>query len=192
MEEEILVQLALYKDKKRWVDRAIEFVSRGPYTHCEIIIPSYGYMYSASMVDGKRVRRKKIDNVPSLTDNKTWDVINLYIPKYRVEHFLRWFETVNGKSYGVKTIIFNHIMRLPFDFKDEYICSEFCLTALELLFGKVFNIKAQDTTPTSLVSFLLEFIQRENFYAVNDGNDTGVWFNLERDNTVYDNTPFNK
>ena len=125
--------LAMYKNKKILTDKVIAFVSRGNYTHCEIILKEEDdtRMYSASVRDGKQVRCKSTSLVDFKEEN--WDLLEFEVSQEDFHVFQDYFNLIKGMKYGFKTLFFNHLLRLPFDFQDEMICSEFCAIAIHLL-----------------------------------------------------------
>lgn len=156
--------LAMYKNKKVFTDKLIAFVSRGNYTHCEIILKEEDdtRMYSASVRDGKRVRCKSTKGVEFKEEN--WDLLEFEVTKEDFEYFINYFDLIKGMKYGFKTLFFNHLLRLPFDFQDEMICSEFCTIAVNLLLDskltseqKVNLLKEEHLlTPSNMLARLCE------------------------------------
>ena len=166
------VYLAMYNNKKTLTDRLISFVSRGPYSHCEVIIGDMAY--SASVRDGKRVRRKSIKDMK--LDSANWDIYYLFdIDPDKCDGFYYWWKTVEYSNYGFCTLIFNHLLRLPIKFEDEYICSEICYKIIKLLgltpksddryFDKGDWEKeesAHTLTPTSMLAYLMKYMDIGN------------------------------
>ena len=161
------VYLAMYINKKTLTDNLISFVSRGPYSHCEIILGDTAY--SASVRDGKQVRSKPVKELH--LDNGNWDVFPLFdIDPLKYEGFKYWWKNLEGSPYGFKTLVFNHLLRLPVNFRDEYICSEVCYEALKKLAlssktEEYVNIGYWDKettswelTPTSMLAYLKRYI----------------------------------
>ena len=166
------VYLAMYNNKKTFTDRLISFVSRGPYSHCEVIIGDIAY--SASVRDGKRVRRKEIKDMK--LDSGNWDIYYLFdVDPSRLEGFYCWWDQVKGSDYGFQTLIFNHLLRLPVEIDGEYICSQICYKIIKLI-GK--SAKSDDRyfdkgewekedsahtlTPTSMLAYLMRYLDIGN------------------------------
>lgn len=90
------MQVAFYKGTKSGLagiyNRGVRFVTKGRYSHCELIF-SDGMSASASFMDGG-VRFKKIDYDPA-----HWDIIEV---GDREEFNARmWFEDHEGESYDL-------------------------------------------------------------------------------------------
>ena len=144
----ITIYLAMYKNKKVFTDNLITFISRGNYSHCEIIVKdTKSKMYSASVRDGNKVRCKSTDGVDFNKDN--WDIFEFNVNQSDLNSFITYFEYVKGTKYGFKTLIFNHLIRLPFKFKDEMICSDFCTVAM-------YNLFKSRLTPTQKIKLLTD------------------------------------
>lgn len=127
------IYLAMYKNKKTFTDRLVSFISRGSYSHCEIIVKdTNSKMYSASVRDGNTVRCKSTDGIDFKEEN--WDIFGFDIREADLDKFLLFYKLVKNNKYGYKTLFFNHLIRLPIDFKKEMICSEFCILGMAMLF----------------------------------------------------------
>jgi len=66
-----MLRLAAYKGRRTAKDIAIQMVTGGQYSHCELV-HRLGMCVSASLVDGRKVRVKRIDLDPA-----RWDVFPL-------------------------------------------------------------------------------------------------------------------
>lgn len=157
------IYLAMYKNKKTLTDNLISFVSRGSYSHCEIIVKdNKSTMYSASVRDGNKVRSKLTDEVEFKEEN--WDIYGFDVNQTDLDSFLNWFETIKNQKYGFSTLFFNHLVRLPIDFKNEMICSEFCTIAMYHLFKSRLSSSEQKKllnkphllTPSNMLARLCE------------------------------------
>ena len=156
--------LAMYKNKKVFTDKLIAFVSRGNYTHCEIILKEEDdtRMYSASVRDGKKVRCKSTKDIEFKEEN--WDLLEFEVAEEDYKDFIEYFNLIKGMKYGFKSLFFNHVLRLPFDFQDEMICSEFCAIAINFLFDTKLTSEQKDSllkkahllTPSTMLSKLCE------------------------------------
>ena len=94
--------------------RAVRWIDRGPYSHCELIF-SDGMSGSASYIDGG-VRLKRIDYKP-----EHWDFVEL--PAEQEQQARDWFERNAGAPYD---LMGNVRFVLPFlpDSQRGWFCSE--------------------------------------------------------------------
>ena len=120
------MKIAFYKSPKTWLDKGIRFFSKSPYSHCEIILGEYAY--SSSGRDGGK-RRKSISGM-NLKDRSKWDVYNVNlgdIDKEKLEERLNELhEDIPNCGYDFASVILYHMLRIPFNNKKKYICSEYC------------------------------------------------------------------
>lgn len=102
--------------------RAVRWVDRGPYSHCELVF-SDGLSGSASYIDGG-VRLKQIDYDPA-----HWDFIEL--PDGMEPYARDWFERNEGAPYD---LLGNVRFVLPWlaDSEHGWFCSEAEAAALRL------------------------------------------------------------
>ena len=100
--------------------RAVRFIDRGAYSHCELVF-SDGMSASASWIDGG-VRFKQIDYDPA-----RWDFIDL--PAHLEPYARDWFEFNHDAPYD---LIGNVRFVLPFlpDSESGWFCSEAMAAAL--------------------------------------------------------------
>lgn len=115
------MKIAFYKGKGDWSDKIIRFVTRSPYSHCELV--SDGIWYSTSPRD-LRVRAKEI--VPNPL---SWDYVEVKGNKARV--ITLYLET-KGAKYDWLGIIFAQLLPFGLHSKKRWFCSEWCAAALEL------------------------------------------------------------
>lgn len=101
--------------------RAVRWVDRGPYSHCELIL-SDGVSASASWMDGG-VRFKRIDYDPA-----HWDFIEL--PAYLEPAARAWFEQNEGEPYDLQGNL-----RFAFFMVSESPDGRFCSEALAAALG---------------------------------------------------------
>ncbi len=113
------VRVAFYKGRKRFFNRAVAWWTRGPYSHCELIVD--GKSYSSSFLDGG-VRVKEIDYDP-----EHWDIIDL--PWADSEKAVKWFEAHMGLGYDVLGLV-GFVARRVEDDRNRYFCSESIAAAL--------------------------------------------------------------
>ena len=100
--------------------RAVRFIDRGAYSHCELVF-SDGMSGSASYIDGG-VRLKRIDY-----DDTHWDFIDL--PPSLEPYARDWFEANKGAPYD---LMGNVRFVLPWlaDSERGWFCSEALMAAL--------------------------------------------------------------
>lgn len=113
------VRVAFYKGRKRFFNRAVAWWTRGPYSHCELIVD--GKSYSSSFLDGG-VRVKEIDYDP-----EHWDIIDL--PWADSGKAVEWFEAHMGLGYDILGLV-GFVARRVEDDRNRYFCSESIAAAL--------------------------------------------------------------
>ena len=86
-----MVQVAFYKSKTRLFNRLIAWWTRGPYSHCELVVG--GRAFSSSIMDGG-IRAKRIDFNPA-----HWDIVD--VPWADADAAVAWFEANISKDYDV-------------------------------------------------------------------------------------------
>ncbi len=94
--------------------RAVRFIDRGPYSHCELIF-SDGLAASASFID-KGVRFKNIE-----FDDNHWDFIE--IPWANESIARQWFLDHEGQPYDLSGNLHFILGPVP-ESKDEWFCNE--------------------------------------------------------------------
>ncbi|QOF68288.1 enoyl-CoA hydratase [Actinobacillus sp. GY-402] len=136
------VYLALYKNKRSWrkepfkalADAVTRFFTKGPYSHCELVIERTEFngsshyahdtvfdCYSSSVQDGG-VRLKQID----VTDKTKWDLV--IIPNAKPADIRAYFVRTNGMAYdwwGALGVVLGIKEK-----RSKYFCSEWCFNAL--------------------------------------------------------------
>jgi len=102
--------------------RAVRWIDRGPYSHCELVF-SDGLSASASWMDGG-VRFKRIDYNPA-----HWDFIEL--PDAAEPYACEWFRANEGAPYD---LMGNVRFVLPWlsDSEKGWFCSEAMAAALKI------------------------------------------------------------
>lgn len=122
-----VMQVAFYKGRSRLFNRLVAWWTRGPYSHCELIVeyePSGAAVcWSSSMMDGG-VRRKAIELKP-----EHWDVIQLEVSALDLIRAQDWFERRDGHAYDVLGL-FGFIWRAAKDSASRWFCSEAVAAAL--------------------------------------------------------------
>lgn len=120
------MQAAFYKaTRPGWqgiYSRAVRWIDRGPYSHCELVF-SDGMSGSASYIDGG-VRLKRIDY-----DSDHWDFIDL---PHSLEPYARdWFERNAGAPYDLMGNVRFVLPIVPASLSG-WFCSEAMAAALKL------------------------------------------------------------
>lgn len=127
------VYLALYKGRKkgsnltallaRFSDWLTRKLTKGEYSHCEIVLVNDGLSlcYSASVRDGG-VRKKEM-----ILDHEKWDLITLEkVSEFQVRQY---FEKTKGAKYdfwGALGIVFGIKQK-----RSKFFCSEWCFNAIK-------------------------------------------------------------
>ena len=114
-----MVQVAFYKGRTRFFNKAVAWWTRGPYSHCELIVD--GKSYSASFMDGG-VRVKEITYDP-----EHWDIVD--VPWADAEKAVAWFVAHMGQKYDVIGLV-GFVARRVEDDRSKYFCSEAVSAAL--------------------------------------------------------------
>lgn len=124
------VSLALYRPHD-WFDiggKAICLWTRSEFSHVELVVEGEGDVndlcYSSSLRDGG-VRRKRIDLFPAW-----WKVIDL--PKVDPRNIVIFYDKTAGQPYGWRDLITQHVLRLPRQDDQGWLCSEWIAMALNL------------------------------------------------------------
>lgn len=123
-----MVKIAFYKDKRHLFNRAVAWWTRGPYSHCELIID--GISYSSSIGDGG-VRSKVIDY-----REDRWDIYDL--PWVNSADAKAWFEQHIGQSYDILGLV-GFIIRRINGRRTRFFCSEACAESIGLTEGWRFD-----------------------------------------------------
>ncbi|HDR1408558.1 TPA: enoyl-CoA hydratase [Pasteurella multocida] len=127
------VYLALYKGRKkgkdltallaRFSDWLTRKLTKGEYSHCEIVFVNNGSLlcYSASIRDGG-VRKKEMT-----LDSEKWDLIKL--ERVTESQVRRYFEKTKGAKYdwwGAIGIVLGVKQK-----RSKFFCSEWCFNAIK-------------------------------------------------------------
>ena len=114
-----MVRVAFYKGKTRFFNKAVAWWTRGPYSHCELIVD--GKSYSSSFLDGG-VRVKEI-----VYDPEHWDIVN--VPWADAAKAVAWFQAHMGQGYDVIGLA-GFVVRRVEDDRGKYFCSEAVASSL--------------------------------------------------------------
>ena len=121
------MRAAFYKATRPGVQglysHAVQWVDRGPYSHCELVFAD-GMSASASWVDGG-VRFKRIDYDPD-----HWDFIEL--PDHLEPAARAWFEAHKGEPYDLPGNL-RFVCWLVREAPEGWFCSEALAAALGIL-----------------------------------------------------------
>jgi len=140
-----MVTVAFYKanqPKANWKDKLIAKYTKGPYSHCEIIID--GYMYSSSPRDGG-VRKKK-----HIVDTNVWEYVFVDIES---KNTLQFFGLTKGCKYDWLGIL-GFVIPLK-DRTNEWFCSEWCSTTLRISdYKKLWKLEPSKISPNKLYDII--------------------------------------
>lgn len=115
------IYLASYKSRETFVDKAIQWITKGSYSHSEIfIMDEYGYVIgitSAGTEGGVKLR-------PVINDPSKWDLIEL--PFVSEQQIYDWYDVNKSDKYdwfGIVRFLFP--FALP-QHQSAWFCSECC------------------------------------------------------------------
>lgn len=132
--------LIAYKGKTRFFDRLIQWWTKSPYSHCELVL-SDGKCYSSSILDGGvRSTYIQYENSPK------WDIYHL--PDNLEINVSNYFARTRGMPYGFIDLIFNQIIKSNRDYEAGEFCSSWCAAAIGL------PSSSNSYSPGSLVDFI--------------------------------------
>ena len=119
------MKIAFYKGRTRLFDRLVQWWTRSPYSHCEIVFDSHPVeagtlCASSSKLDGG-VRFKIIELKP-----ERWDIIDL--PLSDENAAFDWFLLHSGEGYDVLGLL-GFVLPIV-DRSNKWFCSEACAQAL--------------------------------------------------------------
>lgn len=113
------VILAFYKGTEHWMDRAIQDVTEGPYSHCELVV--HGIAYSSSTRDNG-VRQK--DDIDFYSGH--WDLVRIEADEEAIKE---WFAKHDGAPYDYLALS-SFIVPWRLQWPGAWFCSEACAAAL--------------------------------------------------------------
>jgi hypothetical protein len=153
------MKIAFYKHNRGGfagiLDRIIRTVTRGPYSHCELVFVHDGMIdqmaYSASIQDSG-CRFKTI-----VFDSSRWDFIPVQLTLEQQLAVLALCEEENGSGYdflGVFRFLIPSIKESP----DKWFCSEICAAALQRA-GLLRGEKPWQLHPNKLAQLLAQTSQ---------------------------------
>ena len=125
-----IIHAAFYKSNTSIVDRVIKWWTRGPYSHCELVVgftdQNLAKCWSSSHQDGG-VRYKEI-----LLDSTRWDIFQLEVSSDDVSNAITWFEQRRGKKYDLLGIL-GFVWRPTVNSKNRWFCSEALASSLNIV-----------------------------------------------------------
>ncbi len=113
------MKLALYKGKKRLINRFVSFWTEGPYNHVELLF-SDGVCGSSSDIDGG-VRLKNIDVLDG-----NWDLIEIVGDEVKAR---QWFVNHSGEKYDYLGLT-HFLWKKSKGVYGRWLCSEAVMEAL--------------------------------------------------------------
>jgi uncharacterized protein YycO len=122
-------------------DKLVAMWTNGLYSHCELMF-SDGMCFSSSSRDGG-VRFKQIIIYPT-----HWDIID--VPTEKEKDIRNWCSTQIGMKYDWLGIL-GLAIKMPFQNRKKWYCSEICITALNL--SEVIHMNSR-TNPNKFFTLL--------------------------------------
>jgi hypothetical protein len=148
------IEIVFYKRSDTFIHWFIQYGTKSPYAHCEIIIDGIGY--SSVGRDGG-VRAKVFE-----PDHKKWDSVIFLADK---EKILNWFKIHDRKPYDYLGL-FYFLIPVRFHTGNRWFCSESC--------GAAIGMKRPDLLCPSLLFIKLfrtpHFKARFNHYFPKENN----------------------
>ena len=114
------MKIAFYKSKKHLFNRLVSWRTKGPYSHCEVVLSgdiSMARCASSSFKDGG-VRIKKM---PLPAD--IWDIVDCPMTQQQEEEVEIWFVRHLGKAYDILGL-FGYVFGPGIEARDKWFCSE--------------------------------------------------------------------
>jgi hypothetical protein len=121
------MQLALYKGRTRLFDRAVQWWTRSPYSHCELVFSTdnrgVSVCGSSSYLDGGvRIKHMALDPAK-------WDLLEL--PGLSDAQVRHWFVVHDGQRYDLIGL-FGFVLPFVRESQTRWFCSEACAAAIGL------------------------------------------------------------
>lgn len=130
-------------------DKLIAIWTNGLYSHCELVF-SDGMCFSSSPRD-KGVRFKQITIDPT-----HWDIID--VPTEKEKDIRNWCSTQVGMKYDWLGTL-GLVIKMPFQAKNKWYCSEICITALNL--SEVIHMNPR-TNPNQFFNLLTNMLLKSS------------------------------
>jgi len=122
------ISVIFYKGPGNWADKAIRLWTRGPYSHCEIVLN-----HKRIGSDPKTMIIRELDNYTLNSDK--WDILTFEVNSSIANYLYTLARMEYGKGYDWKNIIFSDILPFDLENKEKWTCDEFC--AYLLIAGKI-------------------------------------------------------
>ncbi|NJL70930.1 MAG: hypothetical protein HC888_04590 [Candidatus Competibacteraceae bacterium] len=107
--------------EESWFGRGVAFLTKGPFTHVELLF-SDGMCFSSTENEGG-CRFKKID-----MDFSRWVILEIDCPEDKIRKFCEQREFCKYDWFG----LLGFILRRNTDRKNRYYCSEVCAEAMSI------------------------------------------------------------
>ena len=133
--------VAFYKAAGNWQDWLIRKWTKGPYSHCELVI---GDLWLSASPREKVVRYRTIE-----PDTNTWDFVPIDLDVAQVEQIQNWAELELGSAYDWLGIVFTQFINLNRQDPHRWFCSELVVTGLQQA-GKLAGVVPHQTDPNEL------------------------------------------
>ena len=114
------LQVAFYKGRARRFNRLVSWYTRGPYSHCELVVQQLNagaLCWSSSFMDGG-VRLKVIQLDPA-----HWDLVTLEVSEATAAAATQWFKEHEGQGYDVQGLL-GFVWRRMADDQRRWFCNE--------------------------------------------------------------------
>lgn len=134
-----------------WRDKLVSWITRGPFSHCELVF-SDGVCFSSSGRD-EGVRFKLID-----FKKEHWIFYDLILSESEEAYVKTWCSLKVGKKYdwlGLLRFVFPNI---DSDDKRKWFCSEICVRALQKV-NLFTNLNHHKTSPNSFYKAVQQHVQ---------------------------------
>jgi hypothetical protein len=143
----MVIRVAFYKGKGKFIDKLIKWWTKSPYSHCELMFPD-DRMFSSDAWSGG-VRYNKNYNLAN------WDIVETPITQIELRSLIEWCDWKNGSAYdwwGTLSFI------LPFvhESKKKWFCSELCAAGLIWISKLPSTTKISNLDPGELYKLLGE------------------------------------
>lgn len=141
------IRIAFYKGPMNWRTWIVNWRTGGPYTHCELIMPS-GDCIGISPEDSPPRIRMKRQEFPD--DN--WDFIDIMVDQIQIIKIIAFFNSTYGHRYDWFGMIMSYL--LPWFIKHErkWYCSQWIATLLTV--SDVYSFNYIKMSPTKLYDIL--------------------------------------
>lgn len=141
-----MIRAAFYKASAgNWLDWMISKWTKGPYSHCELVI---GDLWLSASPREQVVRYKSIQ-----TDPKTWDFVSLELNVAQVKKIQDWAALELGCEYDWLGIFLTQVINWNRQDPHRWFCSELVTAALQQA-GMLPGVVPHQTDPNELYKLL--------------------------------------